>query len=60
MWAENGNSAHPIGSATSLLEDRFSKLEKFPSQAYYTNHDMWKIQVWALIRNTNIYLYYIL
>jgi len=40
MWAETGNSAVPIGSATSLLEGRFSKLEKFSSPAYYINHDV--------------------
>jgi len=60
MWAETGNSDFPIGSATSLLQGRFSKLQKFPSPAYYTNHDTWKKQVWTLIRNTNINLYYIL
>jgi hypothetical protein len=60
MWAETGNSAHRIGSATSFLEDRFFKLERFLSQAYYTNHDMSKTQVWALLRNTYINLYYIL
>ena len=60
MWVETANSTHPIGSATSLLEDRFSKLERFPSQAYYTNHDISKIQMWALLRNMNINLYYIL
>lgn len=57
MWAETGNSAHPIGTVTSLLEDRFSKLEKFPSKTYYTNHDMSKIQMLALLRNTNINFY---